>query len=253
MPDPVSPNPSVSMETPNTDDNGPLVYYVPPERQAEYEAYSQDLEFAFGGTDPLEWVGHLHQRLTYSSRNLAIARSVLDDETKDFEDDAAALADVRLKAALVIAELYQMLSAMPLMQSAPEALEGLRYVLTSIHDVERGAAPAWLVAKSTKKHPARSIAQTEWMFIVICVQLLRLLPKYHSEKAASEKISSRIDRPVTTIKRWCRKLYCPTRHTVPAARARIESELQSIRVLLKLVPSQNHAAIIERRIAELLP
>ncbi len=214
----------------------------------------EEMESVIFGMDPGDWATILVQKLLAASSDLRDAQSHLLEDVRDIDDkiDQKALADVRQKAALIVANVFEMLKAMPIMQMTPEALEGLHYVLTSIVDVERGSAPAWLVAKPTKAHPTQSTKRVQQMIIVTCVQLLRLLPAFKTNDAATKEIAHRCGTRPGTIKRWCNELHHPERSKVPAARDQIETEVMQIRAKLKVADQRNHTAIVLQRIQELL-
>ena len=213
------------------------------------------MEALIFGTDPGDWAAELLQRLLIASSRLENARTHQANPAREITDaiDAQALANVRQMAGEVLATLYEILAAMPIMQMTPRVLDGLHYVLTSIHDVERGSAPDWLIAKPTKAHPKTMDDQVDWKFIVASVQLLRLLPAFKTEDAAVNEIARRTKRSSGTIKRWCRKLHCPQRHEVPEAREWIETELMTFREALKLTLPENHQRVIDNQIRLLLP
>lgn len=211
-----------------------------------------DLESVFFGMDPGEWACLLVNGLVVSSGQLDHARRHLADERRDTTDaiEAQAVADVRAKAVQLLANLVATLEAMPIVQSVADATCGLRYLLTSLYDVERGSAPAWLVAKSTKSHPERASSEVEWMHVVICVQLLRLLPEYNSENKAAKKISEDTGRALSSVKRWCDRLHHPLKHKNAAARQEIETEVMQIRAIMAIAANPS---VVWRRISELLP
>lgn len=219
---------------------------------ADTSTSDEDLEAIVFGMGPGEWAGHLATNLAKASQALLRAVDHLEDERRDTSDaiDAQAKSDVRAKAAELLAELVSLLEAMPIVQRAPDVTSGLRYLMESLYDVDRGAAPRWLVAKATKSHLKRATAQVQWLQVVTCVQLIRLLPEYESENKAAVKVSQDTGQAVSSIKRWCDKLYHPQKHDNPAAREAIETEVMQIRALMKLFPDQSW---VWRRVAELLP
>ncbi|MBU6395764.1 MAG: hypothetical protein KGQ75_14435 [Sphingomonadales bacterium] len=220
----------------------------------DWTSYEEVMTLVFG-TDPAQWAAILRDKLLIASDRLRNARAFLADKSRDTSDkiDAAAVDEVRRASGLLLGELYNTLSAMPLMQMAPEALDGLHYVLKSIVDLDRGAAPKWLVAKSTNHHPKPTPARVEWLGIVTAVQLVRLLPEFKREDSAVKEIKKLTGRPVSTIKGWCRRLFNPTTCEVPEARQEVEMELATIRAVLMVTPASEHSAIIRRRAKELLP
>lgn len=213
-----------------------------------------EAEELFFGKNPYIWAEELCHTLLMASLKLYQARADQSDPAREIADekDMEASENVRLMAEHVVATLYQFLAAMQVMQKIPGVLDGLHYILSSIHDVGRGSPPDWLITKPTKRHPKTIDEQVEWKFIVCSVQLLRLLPEFRTEDAAAKEIARRTKRKIGTIKRWCRKLYCPTRCEVPQARDWIETHLMTISVASQFLPEDVRQMRIENEIRQLL-
>lgn len=215
---------------------------------------TDDMEAVFFGKDLHVWAAEFCQTLLTASLQLHLAREYQSDPSREIADekDLEATENVRQMAEHVVATLYEFLAAMPIMKTIPGMLDGLHYVLSGIHDVGRGSPPDWLIAKPTKRHPKTIDEQVEWKFIVFSVQLLRLLPDFRTEDAAAKEIARRTKRKIGTIKRWCRKLYCPTRCEVPQARDWIETHLMTISVASQFLPEDVRQMRIENEIRQLL-
>lgn len=216
----------------------------------------EEMESIIFGMDPGDWAAILHQKLTASSIRIANARALSDDANRDIteESTAADLANVRHNVSQYLSELYLTLCAMPLMQSSPTALDGLRFIATCLADVERGAAPLWLLAKPTKRHPTKLAELSDWAMIIECVELARLKPGSASVDAASKEIAKMSGRAVGTIKDWHRRIMSPTDCKYPAAQSSIRESLTETKArLMFAVVDRSRAASLDRLIRDRLP
>lgn len=208
----------------------------------------------FGLMDPCDWAATLSDKLSAATRRLREARDFYTDPAKDITQftEADALAAIRSGVGEFLAELHVMLASMPVIQSQPQILESLRFILAGVTDIDRGAAPEWLAVRATKCHPKRLAAETEWVPVIAALELLLLDEHITSIDAASKYVQGRTGRALGTIKDWHRKLYVSGKANRPAARAAINEELSQMRECLKLLEAKDRADVIKRRVSELL-
>lgn len=222
-----------------------------PEDALDYE----DMKvLSFGMMDPCDWAATLSTKLLAATRGLREARIHFADPAKDVTHftEADALKAIRAAVRHYLAELQIMLHSMPILQSQPETLEALQFILAAMTDIDRGSAPEWLRARATKNHPKRLAAEAEWVPIVVALEMLLLDTRISSIDAAAKYIQIRTGRRLGTIKDWHGKLYRRGQSERPAAWAAIKESLSEWQQLLRLVKVNDRAAYIERRVQELL-
>lgn len=233
-----------------------------PASEEELREIADAFAFAFGLAGPLDWVAELNQRLIVPAGRLTNARAAYDDPRRDSTDeiDVEARAKIRIAATEYLAEIFQMLHAMPLFQQQPQILEPLKFVITEIASVEKGRTLHWLQADASKQHYTLSTKEAEWVPIIAALQLAMLLSDISGEHSATKFIQRK--RPVLkvgTIKDWHKKLYNkgksgslpdPSRKVAADNIRSIVSEMRAV-----LCVAQNPEArdrLLNRRIDELL-
>ena len=103
------------------------------------------LNMSFGLAGPLGWFVELNNRMGPAAARLAEARRLFGDPELDCSDeiDAAARASIRVAVTDYLSEIFEILYAMPLIQQQPHILEALKFIVTEIASLEKGAAPGW--------------------------------------------------------------------------------------------------------------
>lgn len=228
--------------------------------EEELEEIAEAMVFAFGHRGPLDWAGELHNRLMRGAARLAAARAHSEDQKRDSTDEleAEAKTQVRLTATDFLAEIYQMLKAMPLFEEQPEILDALKFIITEIASVEKGATPSWLIATPSKRHFKNTTKEAEWVPIIMALELLITLPEFSNQHAASTAIADATGRPLGTIKHWHRKLYNGgksgrvTDFERPYAASQIRSEVHLFMDLRNYTKPYKYQTFVVARVQELL-
>lgn len=220
----------------------------------EQEQYLTALALCYGAMDPCDWAAMLSTKLLRCSQSLRNARDIYEDQSKDITQftETDSLSEIRIQAAGYLSQVYEMLSAMPMIQSQPQILDSLRFIVTAIADIDRGNRAAWLEPVPTKKHPKRLMLEAEWVPIIAALELLLFDPKFPGVDSAAKEIARRTARKVGTIKGWYQKLRRKGKTNRPAAWEQIEQEVAQIRAVLNMAARSERAALIESRVAQLL-
>jgi hypothetical protein len=222
-----------------------------PDDEGDYE----DMKvLSFGLMDPCDWAATLSTRLLAATRKLREARNHYADPAQDVTHftEAEALAAIRIGVGHYLAELHIMLHSMPILQSQPETLEALQFILAGVMDIDRGSAPEWLAVRATKSHPKRLANEAEWVPIVAALELLLLGTRISGIDAAAKQVRNRTGRKIGTIKDWHGKLYRRGQIERPVAWAKIKEELLQMQQMVRQFKVEDRAALIERRVGELL-
>jgi hypothetical protein len=228
--------------------------------EEEQEEIVDATEFFFGPLDPVDWAAELNRRLSGATIKLAAARSNYANQSRDStnEIEADAKTQIRLTVTDYLSEIFLMLHAMPAFQRQPPILEALKFVVTEIASLEKGAVPSWLIAYPSKQHFKSTTKEAEWVPLILALELLCMLPDFSNPHAAASEISRRTGRPLGTVKRWHRKLHNGGKSGKtadferPYAASVIRTEVQSFKVLRKAAEPASYRGLVEKRVQELL-
>jgi hypothetical protein len=220
----------------------------------DQEAHLEMRAISFGAMDPCDWAATLSTKLLAASRSLSAAREHYADPRKDLTHltDFHALAAIRSGVCEYLSQMFVMLNSMPMMQSQPEILESLQFIIAGVADLDRGNPTKWLTPALTKKHPKRLEKEKEWVPIIAAMELLQFDSRFNRVDTAAKEIARRTDRTVGAIKDWHRKLWLKGKDERPVARQRINEEIQQLRAVLTIADENGRKRLIDRRVAELL-
>lgn len=218
------------------------------------EEYRTALAFCYGAMDPCDWAATLSTKLLAASRSISAAREHYADPRKDLTHltDFHALAAIRSRVGEYLSQMFEMLHSMPMLQSQPEILESLQFIIAGVADLDRGNPTKWLTPAPTKKHPKRLEKEVEWVPIIAAMELLLFDSRFNRVDSAAKEIARRTNRTVGAIKDWHRKLWLKGKDERPVAWQRIAEEIQQFRAAVNIADEKRRKLLIERRVAELL-